>query len=153
MKLARRIISGYLSLSFTFILLEFIIKEEDMKIVELDDPRFLPLHCRNHLLGCKNLFYIIAYIGDSCKHFLIWPGGEINLQRAVSNKRMGRIKTKPVILDKDSLRCVVGSFGGSKDSWMSLKVEEDDYWTLSYDPATDVRILDEIIWILQRLKI
>jgi hypothetical protein len=35
---------------------------------------------------------------------------------------------------------------------MSLKVE-DDYWTLYYDPAVDVRVLDEIIWILQRLKI
>jgi hypothetical protein len=104
------------------------------------------------LLGCKDHFYIIAYIGDNSKDFLIWPGGEIILQHAVSNKRMGRIRTKSVSLDKDKLHCVIGSYGGPKDSWMSLKVE-DNYWTLYYDPAVDVRVLDEIIWILQRLKI
>jgi hypothetical protein len=66
---------------------------------------------------------------------------------------MGRIKTKPVKLAKDAIRCVVGQFGGSKDNWMSLKEEADGYCTISYDPSTDVRVMDEIMWILQRLKL
>lgn len=120
-----------------------------MKIVELDDPRFLSLYCRNHLLGCKDYFFILATADYKTRGLLIWPGGEIKIRHALSNKRLGRIKTKPVMLAKGAIRCVVGQFGGFKDNWMSLKVK-NDYWTLSYYPATatDVRILEEIIWIL-----
>ena len=57
------------------------------------------------------------------------------------------------MLAKDALRCVVGQCGGSRDNWMSLKEEADDYCTLSYDPTIDVRVLDEIMWILKRLKL
>lgn len=126
-----------------------------MEIVELVDYRYLPLYSRHHLLGCKNYFFIMAATtADYHVHkLLIWPGGEIKVRHALSEKRMGRIKTKPVKLAKDAIRCVVGKFGGSKDNWMSLNEEADDYCTISYDPSIEVRILDEIMWILQRLKL
>ena len=122
-----------------------------MEIVELNDYRYLALYSRHHLLGCKNYFFLLV-TADYRREFLIWPGGKIKIRHALSNKRLGRIKTKPVMLTKDAIRCVVGQFGGYKDNWMSLKEEVDDYCTLSYDPTIDVRVLDEIMWILERLK-
>jgi hypothetical protein len=124
-----------------------------MEIVELNDYRYLALYSRHHLLGCKNYFFILVTADYRTRGLLIWPGGEIKVRHALSNKRMGRIKTKPVKLAKDAIRCVVGQFGGSKDNWMSLKEEADGYCTISYDPSTDVRVMDEIMWILQRLKL
>ena len=77
--------------------------------------------------------------------------GRRNYSKACSNKRLGRLKTKEVVLEKDICRCVVGSFGES-GNWMTLREEADDCWTLSYNPATDVKIMDEIMWLLHRLK-
>lgn len=68
-------------------------------------------------------------------------------------KKMGRIRTKNLELTEDPIRCVVGAFGGSKVNWMQLEMFDDDYWTIYYDPSTDVRVMDEIMWILQRLKL
>lgn len=124
-----------------------------MEIVELDDNRYIALCSRHHLLDCKNYFFILATEGYNTHGFLIWPGGEIKVRHALSNKRLGRIKTKSVNLAKDMIRCVIGQFGGSKDNWMSLKADSEDYWTLSYDPTINVRVMDEIMWILSRLKI
>ena len=124
-----------------------------MKIVEIIDPRFLPLYSPHHLAGCKDCFHILATIGRGETHrFLVWPGGKITVRHAISNKRLGRLKTKEVVLEENMCRCVVGSFRGS-GNWMILKEEEhSDYWTLRYDPATDVKIMDEIMWLLHRIK-
>ena len=129
-----------------------IIKEREMEIVELDDYRYLPLYFNHHLKGCKNYFFILATIEGYSTELLIWPGGEIKVRHAISNKRMGRVKVKPVKLVKDTIRCVIGQFGGP-DNWMILKEEVDDCWSLSYDPSIDIRVMDEIMWILQRLKL
>ena len=123
-----------------------------MKIVEIIDPRFLSLYSPHHLAGCKDYFHILAIIGRGETHkFLVWPGGKITVRHAISNKRLGRLKIKKVVLEKDMCRCIVGSFrdGGN---WMTLKEEADDYWTLSYNPAIDVKIMDEILRLLHRLK-
>jgi hypothetical protein len=105
------------------------------------------------LTGCKDCFHILATIGKGETHrFLIWSGGEITVRHAISNKRLGRLKTKEVVLDKDMCRCVVGSFGES-GNWMTLKEEDSDYWTIYYDPTVDIRIMDKIVWTLSRLKI
>ena len=124
-----------------------------MEIVEIIDQRYLPLYFNNYLKGCKNYFFILATMEGYSTELLVWPGGGIKVRRAISNKRMGRIKTKPVKLFKDPIRCVVGQFGGSTSNWMSLKEEADDYCTLRYNPSIDIRVLDEILWILRRLKI
>ena len=123
-----------------------------MEIVEIIDQRYLPLYSNHHLKGCKNYFFILATIEGYSSGFLIWPGGEIKVRHALSNKRMGRVEVKPVKLIKDAIRCVIGQFGGP-DNWMTLKEEVDDCWSLSYDPSIDVRVMDEIMWILQRLKL
>jgi hypothetical protein len=65
---------------------------------------------------------------------------------------MGRVKMKPVNLTEGILRCVVGQFMSS-NNWMTLKEDVDDCWSLSYDPSINVRTMDEIMWILQRLKL
>jgi hypothetical protein len=123
-----------------------------MKIVEIIDPRFLPLYSPHHLASCKDCFHILATIGRGEIHrFLVWPGGKITVRHAISNKRLGRLKTKEVVLEENMCRCVVGSFGES-GNWMTLKEEDSDYWTLRYNPATDVKIMDEIMWLLHRLK-
>ena len=119
-----------------------------MEIVELVDPRYFPLNS-HHLKGCKDYFFILA----STREFLIWPGGEIKVRHAFSEKRMGRIKTKPVNLAKDMCRCIVGRFGSETNNWMSITEDTEDYWTLIYSPSINVRIMDEIIGFLSRLKI
>jgi len=123
-----------------------------MKIVEIIDPRFLPLYSPHHLAGCRDCFHILATIGRGETHrFLVWPGGKITVRHAISNKRLGRLKTKEVVLEENMCRCVVGSFGES-GNWMTLKEEDSDYWTLRYDPAISVKIMDEIMWLLHRIK-
>jgi len=122
-----------------------------MKIVEIIDPRFYPLYSPHHLADCKDCFHILATIGGGIRRFLVWPGGEFTVRHAISNKRLGRLKTKEVVLEKDMCRCIIGSFGES-GNWMTLKEEDSDYWTLRYNPATDVKIMDEIMWLLHRLK-
>ena len=123
-----------------------------MEIVELDDQRYMSC-VEHHLSRCRDYFFIFAIIDYETYNFLIWPGGEIKLFRALSNKRLGRIKTKPVKLAKDMIRCVVGKIGSSKSNRMNICGSSDDYWTLSYNPSINVRTMDEIMRILQRLKI
>lgn len=123
-----------------------------MKIVEVIDQRVLPSLCRHHLNGCKNYFFIFTG-GYKPRGFLVWPGGDIRLQHIRSNKKMGRIKTKSLELAKNSIRCVVGTFGGSKVNWMQLEMFDDDYWTIYYDPTVDITTMDKIVWTLSRLKI
>lgn len=123
-----------------------------MKIVEIIDPRFLSLYFPHHLAGCKDCFHILATIGRGGIHrFLVWPGEELIVRHAISNKRLGRLKTKEVVLEKDMCRCIVGSFGES-GNWMTLKEEDNDYWTLCYNPDINVKIMNEIMWFLSRLK-
>ncbi len=124
-----------------------------MKIVEIIDPRFLSLYFPHHLAGYKDCFHISATlgIGGGIRRFLVWPGGELIVRHAISNKRLGRLKTKEVVLKKDMCRCIVGSFMES-GNWMTLKEEDSDYWTLRFNPDIDVKIMDEIKWILCRLK-
>lgn len=122
-----------------------------MEIVELIDKRFLPLYCRHHLKGCKDHFSIFTIINGESRTFLVWPGGEVKIRHARSNKQMRGVKTKPLRLTKNPVRCLIGSFGGSLN-WMQLDAGGDDYWTIYYDPAMDVRIMDEIKHLLERLK-
>jgi len=123
-----------------------------MKIVEIVDPRFLYLYSSHHLADCKDCFNILATTERGETHrFLVWPGGELKIRHMLSNKRLRGLKTKEVVLEKDMCRCVVGSFGES-GNWMTLEEEYEDYWTLRYDPAIDVKIMDEIMKLLCRLK-
>lgn len=125
-----------------------------MEIVEIVDDRFISLYSRKHFLGCNNYFFILANFENSYSlgRFLIWPGGDIKLQRPISNKRLGRLKTKSVSLSKDPIHFVMGKFNKSANDWMHLKVESG-HWSFSYDPSIDVMIIDEIFRILQRLEI
>lgn len=124
-----------------------------MEMVEIVDNRYIPSYTGNYLKGCKGYFYIRVHMDKITKGFLIWPGGEIKLRHRLSNKRMRKLKINFVSLTRDPCRCVVGRFGGNMNNYMTLGYEAPDYFTLSYDPTIDVRVLDDIMWVLERLKL
>ena len=123
-----------------------------MEMVEIIDQRVLPLFCGYHLNCFKDYFFIFIS-GYKPRGFLVWPGGDIRLRHVLSNKKMGRIRTKSLELTEDPIRCVIGAFGESKVNWMRLEMFNDDYWTICYNLTVDVRIMDKIVWTLSRLKI
>ena len=123
-----------------------------MEIVELNDSRLFPIiYGRNY--DRKDYYFINARIEGEIRIFLIWPGGDIKLQRAISNKRLGKSKIKDVKLSKVKCRCLVGSYDEYKDNLMSLVGNNEDPWTLYYSSKLDIRVVDKIMDFFQRLII
>ena len=121
-----------------------------MKIIEIVDPRFNTLYCMTHLRKCKDYYFI-----ETSRHsgFLIWTEGEIKIQHAISNKRMGRVKIKELNLYENKVRCVMGIYDTYNNNYLKLNIVDGDYWELSYSPSVSARVMDEITDLLSRVII